>query len=73
MDTLDCPSRYCRHYGRYELCNCDLASRSGSAATVQECRAYRKIKENEALEKEVKPCGCNGGPLQHLYNCKGKE
>jgi len=54
----DCTSLYCFYYGHYEFCHCKRASRSGSAATVQECRAYRLMKENEAFANQVKPCGC---------------
>jgi len=54
----DCNSKYCRNYSEYEFCRCKLASRSGSAATVQECRAYRKLMEDlktnsgESYEKD---------------------
>ena len=56
--SQDCPSQYCYYYGKYELCHCVRASRSRSAATVQECRAYRKLMEDlktnsgESYEKD---------------------
>ena len=49
----DCNSKYCRNYSEYEFCRCKLASRSGSAATVQECIAFRKLKEDEKLLKDL--------------------
>lgn len=77
MDTLDCPSTYCYYYDKYELCNCRQATRKGSAAFIQECRAYRKLIEDERVHKEElkmayvkKECGCMGGVLSHDMSCK---
>ena len=54
MDRYDCTSYYCYKWGRYEFCHCKRASRSGSAATVQECRAFRKMMEDHKKAQENK-------------------
>jgi hypothetical protein len=55
MSEYECNSEYCFHYGEYEFCKCRRASKSRSAATVSQCRAYLKLKENEQnIDKELK-------------------
>lgn len=54
MDKFDCPSIYCCKWGQYEFCNCKKASKSGSAATVQDCLAYRKMMEDQKKQDDEK-------------------
>lgn len=50
----DCTSQYCFYFGKYEFCRCKRASKSGSAATVQECRAFRNMMEDQKKAQEAK-------------------
>jgi len=59
MSDFDCNSVFCFHYGEYEFCKCKKASRKKSAAWVQECRAYRKLKQFEEQTNKSK-CNCGG-------------
>lgn len=47
VKDYNCPNDYCIKWGKFEYCRCRLSTISKSAATVQLCRIYRKIIEEQ--------------------------